>query len=664
MDFDQNYRKLTRTLIVLFLTGIALLFFSRTMFYSQVVDPSELIGIETDIWRAFWVGLRFDAKVVAIGFAPLLLVGLILSSFSSIYKQFTRVIPSYSALIFFLLSGMSIANYYYYVTYGTYIDVFVFGLVDDDTEAVLENAWEDYPILRSFLTAIFVGLLGYVGSSKLIAYFENKSWSTRRWWQITVSVVAMIAITVVIARGSVGTLPLKRYHANVSQYAPLNNITPNAFMALDWAKSDYKKQSKFEPISKQELEQQMIKVLGQPNPIYKTPKNDYLESHQPHVVMALMEGLGNNVLVEDDPENNDLLGSLRKHFDEDFVFERFMAGTSATIDSIVMMLFHSDIPTISHSSAQRVELPSSAVLPYKQAGYDVVFIYGGNSMWRNLANYLPRQGFDTVYDENSIIKAFPEAKKEADTWGVPDEFIFKFARKLLDEADKPQMIYIMTVTNHSPFRAPSDYQAKPVRESERLKQLLGSMEEEANDLLQVYQYANDSLGQFITGVKASPLGKQTVIAASGDHRMRYLATDSKEEFGLTFGVPFYMYVPDEILEHTDYEYDESRIGSHRDVYPTLYHFSLSDQKYVSLGGENMLSQDGVSNIGYNNARTITNHGAFANANAEKLFPWRDEDSLFNLNSSVENPEQHWAQEYHQLQNYYLRYQVMADSESK
>ena len=332
MDFDQNYRKLTRTLIVLFIAGIALLSLSRALFYFQIVNPSELIGIETDVWRAFWVGLRFDAKVVAIGFAPLLLVGLILSSFSSIYKKFTRVIPSYSALIFFLLSGMSIANYYYYVTYGTYIDVFVFGLIDDDTEAVLENAWADYPILRSFLTAIFVGLLGYVGSSKLIAYFENKSWSTRRWWQVTVSVVAMIAVTVVIARGSVGTLPLKRYHANVSQYAPLNNITPNAFMALDWAKSDYKKQSKFEPISKQALEQQMIKVLGQSNPYYQTPYNAYLESNKPNVVMALMEGMGTNVMIEDDEKENDLLGSLRKGFNEDFKCRGFQYEVGETYE--------------------------------------------------------------------------------------------------------------------------------------------------------------------------------------------------------------------------------------------------------------------------------------------------------------------------------------------
>ncbi|ELI9684863.1 LTA synthase family protein, partial [Vibrio vulnificus] len=331
------------------------------------------------------------------------------------------------------------------------------------------------------------------------------------WSYTTAVIVVTILLYVVIARGSIGTLPLKRYHANVSDNKLLNIITPNAFMALDWAKSDYKKQSKFEPISAQAVEAQMMKVLGQPTPYFVTPENAYLAENPPHVVMALMEGMGTNVLIEDDAQSNDLLGTLREGFEQDFVFKRFMAGTSATIDSIVMMLMHSDVPTISHSSAQKKPLASSAVLPYKQAGYRVVFIYGGNGMWRNLSNYLPVQGFDQVYDENSIKNAFPDAAKHADTWGVPDEFTFKFARKVLDDATQPTLIYIMTVTNHSPFRAPSDYQAKTVKASERLKTLLGPMEKEADDLLQAYQYANDSLGQFVQGVKQSPLAEKTVI---------------------------------------------------------------------------------------------------------------------------------------------------------
>ena len=656
MDFDQNYRKLTRTLIVLFIAGIALLSLSRALFYFQIVNPSELIGIETDVWRAFWVGLRFDAKVVAIGFAPLLLVGLILSSFSSIYKKFTRVVPSYSALIFFLLSGMSIANYYYYVTYGTYIDVFVFGLIDDDTEAVLENAWADYPILRSFLTAIFVGLLGYVGSSKLMAYFENKSWGVRRWWQVTVSVVVMIAVTVVIARGAVGTLPLKRYHASVSQYAPLNNITPNAFMALDWARSDYKKQSKFRVISKQALEQQMTKVLGQPTPYYQTPYNAYLESNKPNVVMALMEGMGTNVMVEDDEKENDLLGSLRKGFSEDFVFKRFLAGTSATIDSIVMMLFHSNVPTISHSNAQRAVLPSSAVLPYKEAGYEVVFIYGGNGMWRNLSNYLPRQGFDAVYDENSIIEAFPKAEKHYGTWGVPDEFTFKFARKLLDESDSPMMIYIMTVTNHSPFEVPGSYKPKPVKPSERLIKLLGSHETEARDLLETFQYANNSLGDFVEGVKNKKLPRETIIAASGDHRMRYLDMTRESEFAISASVPFYLYVPEEIKKHIDIIYDFNRVGSHKDIFPTLYNLSLSDTPYISLGGNNLLSSEPINEFGYNTTRWIDSNGAYIKGKSSSRYIWK-EDGLHTKIKQNEHKKEALGLEYQKLQDYFLRYQM-------
>ncbi|MDN3614771.1 LTA synthase family protein [Vibrio gallaecicus] len=658
MIFSHNYRSLSRITLIHILSGVLLLFLARALFFIQAVEVSQLTGLSSDVWRAFFVGARFDLKIVAIAFAPIFLFGLFTASFSKIFSRFIRVIPAYSGVIFFLLAGVSIANYYYYVTYGSYFDVFVFGLVDDDTKAVLSNAWADFPILRSFFTALCIAISAYISSRYLLKISSKWQFSSRHWAITIVSVIVAIAVYVVAARGSVGSLPLKRYHANVSQYKVLNIVTPNAFMALDWAKSDYKKQSKFEPISDEAVEAQMVKVLGQPTPVYQTPKNDYLADNPPHVVMALMEGMGNNILIEDDKETNDLLGSLREGFESDFVFKRFMAGTSATIDSIVMMLFHSDIPTISHSSAQKKVLPSSAVLPYKEAGYDVVFIYGGNSMWRNLSNYLPRQGFDKVYDENSIKKAFPDAEEDADTWGVPDEYTFKFARKLLDESNKPLMVYIMTVTNHSPFRAPDYYQAQPVKVSERLNTLLGPMQDQGEDLLKVYQYSSDSLGAFVKGIKASVLGDKTVIAASGDHRMRYLTTDSKDEFGLTFGVPLYMYVPDSILKNTEYSFDRTRIGSHRDIFPTLYSFSLSDQSYISLGGENLLSAKGISNIGYNNSRTIKESGAYSNANPEQLYSWNEHSELLSNPQSELNEEPEWGSEYRKLQNYYLRSQII------
>ncbi|MFB9213617.1 LTA synthase family protein [Vibrio sinaloensis] len=654
VSFQHNYRSLIRIVLWVNLAAIVFLALSRGLFFSLAIEPQRLAGLSGDIGRAFWVGARFDAKIVFIGFAPVLLAGLLLAK-TRAFAWWQKATPWYSALIFFLLCSFSIGNYYYYVTYGSYIDVFVFGLFDDDTKAVLDNAWQDYPIVRSFLASVFVAALGYIFTKLLVQRSTSWQWSPRHWALTTVSVVLTIVVYVIVARGSIGSLPLKRYHANVSQYKPLNIITPNAFMALSWANGDYKKQAKFDPISEQAVTEQMEKMLGQPTPEYHTAKNAYLEKNPPHIVMALMEGLGTNVLIEDDPQRNDLLGSLRKAFDEDFVFERFMAGTTATIDSIVMMLFHSDVPTISHSGAQKVALPSSAVLPYKRAGYQVVFIYGGNSMWRNLANYLPIQGFDAVYDENSIESAFPEAKQYADTWGAPDEFTFKFARKILDEATKPTLIYIMTVTNHSPYRPPGDYQPKVTHASERLKDVIGSIAGQETEMLEAYQYANDSLGNFVQEIKDSTLGEKTLIAASGDHRVRSISTKNLDEFAVSYAVPFYLYVPDAILQHSQYTYQPQRIGSHRDIFPTLYHFSLSDQSYISLGGENMLSVEGVSNRGYNKVRSINQWGAYENGNPTRLYSW--EQGVMTETTPTENPEPDWAKEYHKLQNYYLRSQV-------
>ena len=71
------------------------------------------------------------------------------------------------------------------------------------------------------------------------------------------------------------------------------------------------------------------------------------------------------------------------------------------------------------------------MLPFKEAGYEVVFVTGGDANWRNLRESLPRHGFDKVYGDTSIHAAFPEA--EIGTWGIGDEWMFKFAKRLMDE---------------------------------------------------------------------------------------------------------------------------------------------------------------------------------------------------------------------------------------
>ncbi|ANU37752.1 sulfatase-like hydrolase/transferase [Vibrio scophthalmi] len=655
MSYFSSFRNLVACLWVVIFISVLMLALGRSLFLLQAVDASLLTSQWQDVLRAFWMGGRFDLKIIVIAYAPLLLFIIIFCTLLRQEVVWRYILSGYTALVTFLLVGGAIGNYYYFMTFGNHFDVFIFGLLDDDTSAVLASTWSDYPIIRS---VIFATVCGWLMSKLAHTSFQQQSGELKKIRPgLSFSLVLVnIIIFFIFARGTLGSLPLKRYHVNVSEVITINKIVPNAYMALDWARSDYKKQARVEPIDRVLVTAQMEKVLGQPTPEYSTPYNSYLANNSPHVVMAMMEGFGLNVLIEDDATSNDLLGELRPHFDQDYLFTRFLAASSATIDSIVAMLVHSDVPTISHSTAQNIPISGSAVLPYKRAGYRVVFVYGGNGMWRNLSNYLPYQGFDQVYDENSIIEAFPDAKKYADTWGVPDHYTYQFVRQLLNDARQPTMVFIMSVTNHSPFRVPDNYQPKPVVVSERMTHLLGPMADQAQALLETYQYANDEFGQFVSGIKNSLLAEKTVIAATGDHRVRYLAVDSKEEFALTHGVPFYLYVPGMILANTQNHYDSSRIGSHRDIFPTLYHYSLSNQNYISLGGDNLLSGSEPDNIGVNLSRIITQHGAFDTSRPEDIFPWVD--LLFTSPEIDVNPDARWANEYRKLQNYYFRSQLM------
>lgn len=655
MNFQQNFKQLSRTIWLSVFIATVIMSVGRLVFLANIGDIAELAHRSTDLCRALFIGLRFDLKVVVIGFAPLLLSGLVLAVFPKVYRLFSKIIPWYAGLIFFLVTGFSIGNYYYYLTYGNHIDVFIFGLADDDTKAVLANAWADYPIFLSFMSSVIVAFLSAILVRFAIKKMALSSWKPQHKGLTTLSVIAMILTVFFFARGTLGSHPLKRYHAQVSDYTILNSITPNGLVALEWAKSDYKEQNKFHSVSKSQLEEQFKKVVGNTTGQFRTPYNAYLAENKPHVVMTLMEGMGMNVLVEDNYPENDLLGALRPAFESDFVFTRFLAETTATINSLVNMLGQSNVPTISHSSAQKVQVAAAAARPYKAAGYKTIFITATNGMWRNVANYLPSQGFDEVLDENAILKVFPEAEEFRGEWGLSDEYTFKLAEKVLKEAKQPLMIYILTITNHTPYQVPANYDVKPLKVSDRLLNRMKKGEEEATRLYETYQYANNALGQFVADIKASQLGNSTLIAATGDHKLRGFTMKYPEDLAVTNSVPFYLYIPEQIKDKVGYQYNKDRVGSHKDIFPTLYAFSLSGANYYSLGGANLLGMDSTPRFGYHSEMTYTDKGVYLNAYPEKLYSWVSDLGVGKAFTS--NEKIHIGPEYHQLQTLYINGQV-------
>ena len=553
-------------------------------------------------------------------------IGLLSTFSATAWSIIDHFMPFYFAISALCITIASLANYFYYQTYHNHFDIFVFSFFDDDTKAVVSNILDDYPIIKGVIIVTLVTLCNV-----FLTKWQLSQTLTNTWTWYATAAVSLISILgyFILARGSIGTFPLRRENAQVSELPSLNKMTPNAFMALDWANKDRKKDVLFDDVTQQEGNILLSELFDQTEIKQTTPINPYLQQQRPHVVFSIMEGMGMNVIQFDNEENNDLLGALRPAFKEDFVFKRFVSSQNGTSPSLSFLLFNSPVSTISHSSAQNTPLIGSIYRPYKKAGYKTIFISPGNMMWRNLVNYLPLQGVDFIYDQNTLLNEYPDAKEHMTDWGLPDGYAFQYAEKLLKESQEPLFITILTVTNHPPYVTPSFYKPKVVTVTPEFEAKAGSGQIETKEILTTFQYAKNALGEFIANIKNSEIGENTLIAATGDHTLRRIQPIMPHDIVIDKAVPFYLYVPKSILEHVPYRYDDTRIGSHKDILPTLYHFSLSEQDFYNIGGRNLLEEKETTAkvFGINHNIVITHKGVITRQKPMLFYPWKNKNSL-------------------------------------
>ncbi|QOF68962.1 LTA synthase family protein [Actinobacillus sp. GY-402] len=536
----------------------------------------------------------------------------------------------------------------------------MFGLAEDDTKAVLKNIYDDYPVISGFFAIFALAFIpGWLTHYALINWHIDFN----PWWSSLLFIGTLCALAF-FARGTIHSTPLGKNHAQVASLAVINKLVPNGVIAMEWAFGDRKRNIRFEPVDLDQGKALMRQVFGTESLIERTPKNDKLAALKPHVFLAVMESFGTNYLVLDNAQTNDLLGNFRPHFERDIVFKRFISDYDGTAPTLASLYFYSPIQNISQSSAQQTKLAYNPFLTYKQQGYRTIFITSGGMMWRNLGNYLPLQGVDELYDQNDIIEAFPEAKSSLSYWGIADEYALALAEKLLAEAQEPLFINFLSITNHPPYDVPTHYRAERINPA-ALDGKFGS-EQENRKSLTTYQYANNALGNFISDLDQAENGRKTVIAVTGDHHVRCVRFDAPKENFMAKGVPFYLHVPEAVKNAVAIRFDANRLGSHKDIMPTLYALSLSDAEYWNLGGRNLLAPQDEEKyaFAFNENLWADAEGVVEGAaDSGFQFPWQNPTAPYPDNLWVNPPvplpqaKQERIQAYRKLLHWQINYLV-------
>lgn len=623
---------------------IFLIFMSmyRFVFFVYYNPLDSLKGLELDIINAFILGFRIDLTVIGYiqALPTLFLIILYFINKEKIFVIFEKLSTYYLFVMYLLVTLLLCADFGFYSYFKDHINILFFGLLDDDTKALMVTFWQNYNVVL-ILSIFFVYIAFLFIIIQTIFKKENEEIKFTILKKVPILTLLFFLILNFLAiRGTLGMYPLGKMIPTVSENKYINLIPQNGFRAFT---SAYKVRKKFlkrdydlikETGFKGKIEEAFRIHTGKQNIdtknllnniTYKTKKVDDKEYN---VVVIMVESFGLPI-TKFNSESFNILGSLKKHFDEDILFTNFISSGDGTIPSLESLLLN--IPyrpgsfPFSQSNLKQTSFSFSPAFLYSKNGYETSFIYGGDLSWRDIGKFVSYQGYKNVEGKIDIYNSLVNKKKAKDEyfhpWGIYDEYLYEDIFSKLENAKQKQFIFALSTNNHPPYNVPNDYNTMPLEFNDSIKKSLTGDLDLVKQRFTSYQYAVNSVGKFLTKFKKSNFSNDTIVVITADNNtidgiMKY----KNNQLLNSKNIPLYMYIPKELKNSLSI--DTEVAGSHKDIFPTLYNLTLDRKEYISIG-KNLLNSN-YKKIGFNGSNIInTNNGT------KKVKSFKDNDEDVN-----------------------------------
>ena len=654
-------------MFVVLVSMLALTFLYRWIFIFGHGKHSGWENCLSDFPFGFFQAMRLDLQTSLYFLLPLILFALLLLLFPrKIFVVLSKIWTCVALIIYLILLTV---DYYYYAYFSTHFSISTFGIVNDDTQAVFHAIWNDFPTLGAlvFLLVASAGLTYFVSFVYRLGFCEKLS----RKRLVQYSACCFIPLSVLLMRGTLSTFPLMIEDAYVSKNAFVNDMLTNPVLALNNAYILYASGKRFQTademlheagydsaaqLAADYMNIPLDSIHGEPLKYFQCNSgvNPFLQENPPHVIVLQMESMGTNGLSLQS-KTVDVLGSLKDELPHCVYFPHFLAETPESTDNALECLLIGNAgSSLTQTAMEKTTILSSTALPFKKAGYETRFITGAKQGWRNINLFLPAQGWDSLEGKESLMNDIPEAKVQ--DYGVFDEYMFQQILHRLSTASRPQLIFGMSITNHSPHKVPSHY----LRPSFAIDSLTGkrllNTDKQTVEGLTTLRYANDCLGNFIHAVRHSHFADKVIIAVTGDHQFKGFVKSSDSDIYDKYGVPLILYIPD--VYRKNLAIDTARRASHRDIFPTLFNLALSNVSYYALGDNIFQEKSGLGQTALTSYLIVSDEGA-VNFITKKSY-LNQGDSLFTLCEQL--PQEQQLKKRHSLSALVSRYLILKSAE--
>lgn len=229
------------------------------------------------------------------------------------------------------------------------------------------------------------------------------------------------------------------------------------------------------------------------------------------------------------------------------------------------------------------EIPS-LVRTLKANGYGTSTYHADDITYWSRDKLYPALGFDYIYTSEDI----PNEKEIG--FGPADEVLFEYVESQLPQqlATHTKMYSnIITLTNHTPFDMPEEYQYLDLPKSYQ--------DTYVGNYLQSVRYTDEQIGKFIEHLKQTGIYDKSIILMYGDHSGLHGAPVTEKDKGLL----------KEIIGH-DYNLSD------RFIIPVLFNAPgiLNGEVYSQLGGQIDLMPTLLNLLGIEHPTQMMGHNLF------------------------------------------------------
>ncbi len=605
-------------LLKLYGYGLVLFFILRLVF---LINNLSLLSVKSNtslVFKAFIRGIKYDTQIILYLMLPMLALLVIQGVFFLFKKEVVTqkinvVATSLFAILFLIYTLLCIVELFYYNFFKARFNILVFGIEQDSH--VVQSIQKEFPVVWLLLLALLIFGIHFYCLKKLIFNSDKYVIASNSKIKLVIIGIVLLAFYILGLRGSISTFPINETNAAFCKQPFINDLVKNPIICLQNAylqkstnvlnidTTNTLKVYGFTTAGSvlDTLQKQGFNNIG----TYDTTSfNAYAKNKPPNIVILQMESMSNLYLNLHAKDLN-VLGALENELPYLNIFRHCTSMRNGTHSALDFLQSKCLLAGISTSEFYKHAFTTNISNVYKQLGYNTSFVTGNELGWNSLDRSLIHQHFSKVVGKTEVLQQYPQAPLHE--YGVQDEAMFDYIFKALESSTKPNFIYGMTISNHSPYQIPKSYKVYPVnlKSNKILKQT--TTNEQALKNVLAYQYANDCLGKFLNKLRNSKFASNTIVVFTGDHNSKSVFDFTGENYFQLNAVPIGYYIPQ---AYKPAIIDTSIFANQADIIPTILNLSTSKLPFANWGN-NMFAN--VENVDKHYAINFDNYW-YANAN--------------------------------------------------